>query len=113
MRIAIDAVGGDHAPDEIIAGVLESIKELDKDDELMLVGPRDIIEAQLKSRKCPKDSVTIIHAPDIIGMADVPIETLRKKPKSSIAILSKLGKLGQTDAVISAGNTGPVSRPFK
>ena len=83
MRIAIDAVGGDHAPDEIIAGVLESVKELDKDDELMLVGPRDIIETQLKSRKCPKDLVTIVHAPDIIGMADVPIETLRKKPKSS------------------------------
>ena len=67
MRIAIDAVGGDNAPDEIIAGVLESIKQLDKDDELILVGPEDIIESQLKSRKYPKGAVTIVHAPDIIG----------------------------------------------
>ncbi|MHC4726299.1 MAG: phosphate acyltransferase PlsX, partial [Planctomycetota bacterium] len=52
MRIAIDAVGGDNAPDEIIAGVLESIEQLDKGDELVLVGPKDIIESQLQSRKC-------------------------------------------------------------
>ncbi len=106
MRIAIDALGGDNAPDEIISGVLESIEQLDKDDELVLVGPKDMLESQLQSRKCPKDAVTIIHAPDIIGMADVPIESLRKKPKSSIAVLAKLGKRGQADAVISAGNTG-------
>ncbi|MHC4532827.1 MAG: phosphate acyltransferase PlsX [Planctomycetota bacterium] len=113
MRIAIDAVGGDNAPDEIVAGVLESIKELDKNDEIMLVGPEDIIESQLKSRKCPKGSITIVHAPDIIGMADIPIETLRKKPKSSIAVLAKLGKLGQADAVISAGNTGACVAAFQ
>ena len=113
MRIAIDAVGGDNAPYEIIAGVLESVEQLDKDDELILVGPEDIIEEQLKSRKYPQDVVTIVHAPDIIGMADVPIETLRKKPKSSIAILAKLGKLGQADAVISAGNTGACVAAFQ
>ena len=113
MRIAIDAVGGDNAPDEIIAGVLESIDQLDKDDELILVGPEDIIESQLKSRRYPKDFVTIVHAPDIIGMADKPIETLRKKPKSSIAVLAKLGKRGQADAVISAGNTGACVAAFQ
>lgn len=113
MRIAIDAVGGDNAPDEIISGVLESLEELDKDDEIMLVGPEDLIESQLKSHKCSKDAVTIVHAPDIIGMADVPIETLRKKPKSSIAILAKLGKRGQADAVISAGNTGACVAAFQ
>jgi len=113
MRIAIDAVGGDNAPDEIISGVLESIEELDKDDELILVGPEDIIESQLKSRKYPKGAVTIVHAPDIIGMADKPIETLRKKPKSSIAVLAKLGKRGKADAVISAGNTGACVAAFQ
>jgi fatty acid/phospholipid biosynthesis enzyme len=54
MRIAIDAVGGDNAPDAIIAGVLESVEELEKDDELILVGPEDIIESQLKSQNCHK-----------------------------------------------------------
>ncbi|MBN1803827.1 MAG: phosphate acyltransferase PlsX [Sedimentisphaerales bacterium] len=113
MRIAIDAVGGDHAPEEIIAGVLESVNELDKTDEIMLVGPQEIIEAQLKPHRYPKDSITIVHAPDIIGMADIPIENLRKKPKSSIAVLAKLGKLGQADAVISAGNTGACVAAFQ
>jgi glycerol-3-phosphate acyltransferase PlsX len=113
MRIAIDAVGGDNAPDEIIAGVLESIEELDKHDELILVGPEELIESQLTSRKCPKGIVTIVHAPDIIGMAEVPIDSLRKKPKSSIAILAKLGKRGQADAVISAGNTGACVAAFQ
>ncbi len=82
MRIAIDAVGGDHAPDEIVAGVLESVKELDKTDEIMLVGPQDIIESQLKHHRYPKDSVTIIQAPDIIGMADIPIETYGRSLKA-------------------------------
>ena len=113
MQIAIDAVGGDNAPYEIIAGVLDSVEQLDKDDKLILVGPEDIIEDQLKSRKCPKGVINIVHAPDIIGMADVPIETLRKKPKSSIAVLAKLGKLGQADAVISAGNTGACVAAFQ
>lgn len=113
MRIAIDAVGGDNAPDEIIAGVLESVEDIEKDDELILVGPQDIIEPRLASQKSRKGAITIHHAPDIIGMADVPIESLRKKPKSSIAVLAKLGKLGQADAVISAGNTGACVAAFQ
>jgi len=113
MRIAIDAMGGDNAPDEIISGVLESVEQLDKDDELILVGSEEIIEAQLHSLKLRKDAVSVVHAPDIIGMNEVPIETLRKKPKSSIAVLAKLAKRGQTDAVISAGNTGACVAAFQ
>ncbi|MGD2094280.1 MAG: phosphate acyltransferase PlsX [Phycisphaerales bacterium] len=113
MRIAVDAMGGDNAPDEIIAGVLESAELLDKDDELILVGPEDIIGQQLKSLKARKKSISIVHAPDVITMGEVPIETLRKKPKSSIAVLAKLAKRGQTDAVISAGNTGACVAAFQ
>jgi len=113
MRIAIDAMGGDNAPDEIIAGVLESVEQLDKDDELILVGPEEIIEAQLPSLKSRKGAISVVHAPDVIGMAEVPIETLRKKPKSSIAVLAKLAKLGQADSVISAGNTGACVAAFQ
>ena len=113
MRIAIDAMGGDNAPDEIISGVLESVEQLDKDDELILVGSEEIIEAQLHSLKLRKDAVSVVHAPDIIDMDEVPIETLRKKPKSSIAVLAKLAKRGQTDAVISAGNTGACVAAFQ
>jgi glycerol-3-phosphate acyltransferase PlsX len=113
MRIAIDAMGGDNAPNDIIAGVLESVELLDKDDELILVGPEDIIKAQLRSFKSKEGTVSVFHAPDIIGMDEVPIETLRKKPKSSIAVLAKLAKRGQTDAVISAGNTGACVAAFQ
>ena len=113
MRIAIDAMGGDNAPDEIVAGVLESVELLDKDDELILVGSEEIIKAQLSPSKLRKGAIGVVHAPDIVGMAEVPIGTLRKKPKSSIAVLAKLAKRGQTDAVISAGNTGACVAAFQ
>jgi len=113
MRIAIDAMGGDNAPDEIIAGVLESVELLDKEDELILVGPEEIIEERLHSLKLRKGAISVVHAPDIIAMDEVPIETLRKKPKSSIAVLAKLAKRRQADAVISAGNTGACVAAFQ
>jgi len=113
MRIAIDAMGGDNAPDEIIAGVLESIELLAEDDELILVGPEKEIEARLPSKPSRKGMISVVHAPDIIAMDDVPIESLRRKPKSSIAVIAKLAKRGQADAVISAGNTGACVAAFQ
>ena len=113
MRIAIDAMGGDNAPGEIIAGALESIELLAEDDELILVGPEDIIKAHVSSSKARKGTITIVHAPDIIAMDDVPIESLRRKPRSSIAIIAKLAKRDQADAVISAGNTGACVAAFQ
>ena len=68
MRIAIDAMGGDNAPDEIIAGALESIEFLAEDDQLILVGDRDAIEPRLPSRKSRGTTILIEHAPDLIGM---------------------------------------------
>lgn len=113
MRIALDAMGGDNAPDEIVAGVLESVELLAEDDELILVGPKERIESQLPSSMSRKGTISVVHAPDVIGMGDVPIETLRKKPKSSIAVLAKLAKRDQADAVISAGNTGACVAAFQ
>ena len=113
MRIAIDAMGGDNAPEEIIAGALESIELLADGDEIILVGPEDKIEALLPSINARKGMITISHAPDVIAMDDVPIESLRKKPKSSIGILAKLAKRDNVDAVISAGNTGACVAAFQ
>jgi len=106
MRIAIDAMGGDHAPDEIIAGALEAIPQLDKDDEVVLVGPQELIESKLAGLKYEKGRVSVVDAPDVVAMDETPIDSLRKKPKSSIAVMAKLAKRDQADAVISAGNTG-------
>jgi len=113
MRIAIDAMGGDNAPDAIIAGALEAVGQLDKDDEVILVGPTDVIEQRLASMQSSGDGVRIADAPDIIGMDEPPVESLRRKPRSSIGVLAKLAKRGQADAVISAGNTGACVAAFQ
>lgn len=113
MRIAIDAMGGDYAPDEIITGALEAIELLAKDDQIMLVGPKDVIEARLSSLQQRNDRISIVHAPDVIGMDEVPIESLRRKPRSSIGVIAKLAKRDQADAVISAGNTGACVAAFQ
>jgi len=113
MRIAIDAMGGDYAPDEIIAGVLEAIGLLESSDEVTLVGPQEVVESRLRALKYDKRRVHVVHAPDVIGMDETPIGSLRKKPKCSIAVLAKLAKRDQTDAVISAGNTGACVAAFQ
>ncbi|MHC4423305.1 MAG: phosphate acyltransferase PlsX [Planctomycetota bacterium] len=106
MRIAIDAMGGDNAPDEIISGALESIELLGENDELILVGPKEKIEPQLPPRNTREGAIAVVDAPEVIDMDEAPIESLRKKRKSSIAVMAKMAKTNQTDAVISAGNTG-------
>jgi len=113
MRIAIDVMGGDNAPDEIIAGALESIELLSENDELILVGPKDLIESQLPSRESREGAISVADAPEVIGMDEAPIESLRKKVKSSIAVMAKLAKRGRADAVISAGNTGACVAAFQ
>jgi glycerol-3-phosphate acyltransferase PlsX len=89
MRIAIDAMGGDNAPQEIISGALEAIELLDTDDELILVGPQDVIKAHLDSAKYRPGAIRIVDAPEVIAMDDPPIESLRKKVKSSIPVMAE------------------------
>jgi glycerol-3-phosphate acyltransferase PlsX len=99
-------MGGDNAPDEIVSGALESIELLSEDDELILVGPTEVIEPLLPSLKSREGALSLVNAPDVIGMDETPVGSLRKKPKSSISVMTKMAKLGRADAVISAGNTG-------
>ncbi len=113
MRIAIDAMGGDKAPDAIIAGAIESIDHLDQDDEILLVGPEEVITGHIPSSRKIHNRIHVVHAPEVIAMDESPVDSLRKKPKSSIAVLAKLAKHGQADAVISAGNTGACVAAFQ
>jgi glycerol-3-phosphate acyltransferase PlsX len=113
MRIALDAMGGDYAPDEIIAGALEVLPRLDKEDAILLVGPQELLETKLAAMTYDKERVSIVDAPDIIAMDEKPIDSLRKKPRSSISVLAKLAKLDRADAVISAGNTGACVAAFQ
>lgn len=103
-RIAIDAMGGDHAPKEIIAGALRACEELDV--EVLLVGdPTQIQDAfQAEHQKMPK--LEVVPSEGMIEMHEEPLTSLRKKPKASINVAMDLVKQGRADAVVSAGHSG-------
>lgn len=103
MRIAIDAMGGDHAPGLIVQGALEAAKEW-PDTELLLVGNQAVIEPLAKD-KLPAN-VKIHHAEDVIGPDDEPVKAVRRKKTSSMVIAGQLVKDKEADAMMSAGNTG-------
>ncbi|WP_214629288.1 phosphate acyltransferase PlsX [Paenibacillus agaridevorans] len=103
MRIAIDAMGGDHAPDLIVKGALEAAAEW-PDTELLLVGDTAAIEPLFGGAK--PDNVTIHHADDVIGPDDEPVRAVRRKKGASMVVAGTLVKEGHAEAMLSAGNTG-------
>lgn len=105
MRIAIDAMGGDHAPREIVQGCLEAAHGID--GTLILVGQKDRIESEIRGER-PRN-IEIVHASEVIEMDDKPTEALRKKKDSSISVCTRMVKEGEADAFVSAGNTGAVT----
>ena len=106
MRIGIDAMGGDHAPREIVRGALEGLAYLGPEDRLTLIGRRQAIEEFLPPDDAVRCRIIIHHAPDVIDMDEAPVEAVRQKKNSSIVALAKLAAQREVDAVISAGNTG-------
>jgi glycerol-3-phosphate acyltransferase PlsX len=106
MRIAIDAMGGDHAPDKIIQGAVEALEFLNADDELILVGQEELLRQKLASVLSVHGNVRIEPASQVIGMDESPVEAVRQKRNSSIVRMVKLAAGGGADAIISAGNTG-------
>ncbi|MDW7651055.1 MAG: phosphate acyltransferase PlsX [Bacillota bacterium] len=105
MRIALDAMGGDHAPAEVIRGGLDAALELEN-LYLYLIGPQDVLEAQMAGQDYPHNRVEIIHAADTIAADDAPVMAVRRKKDSSMMRAITMMKEGRTDAVVSAGNTG-------
>jgi len=106
MNIALDMMGGDYAPLEAVKGISLFLAEGDKNTTLTLIGDKAIVEALLLEHKIPTDSITLVHASEVIGMQEHPTKALREKQQSSIAIGFELLASGKTDAFISAGNTG-------
>ncbi len=103
VRIAIDAMGGDHAPDEIVAGALRAREELGV--EVLLVGDPQQIESKLPP-KTNLAHVEIVTAEEAIAMDEEPLSAIRRKPKASINVAMDLVKKQQADAVVSAGHSG-------
>ncbi len=106
MRIGIDAMGGDGAPKAEVQGALDACALLNEDDRIVLVGDKQIIAQHLDGNDGWEKHIEIHHASQAIGMNESPVEALRSKPDSSIAVLVKLHKQRKVDACISAGNTG-------
>ncbi len=108
-RIALDAMGGDHAPQAPVAGALEALAELDSTHSIQLVGRRASIEEQLDriagAASPARARIEVVDAPDVIEMNEKPT-AVRSKPNSSMMIGLKLQADGKSDAFVSAGNTG-------
>ncbi len=106
MKIVVDAMGGDHAPQAVIAGVVDALKEFDV--TIVLVGRTEEIEAELKKYDVDRTRIEIVHADEVVGMDEPATNVIRKKRNSSITIGINLLKDPQYQAFISAGNTGAV-----
>lgn len=106
MKIAIDAMGGDYAPEEIVKGVVTAAKEYST--EIALVGPVDIIESELAKHDKSGTNIEIVAAEEYLVEGEHPAYALRQKRNASILVATKLVKEGKADAVVSAGPTGGV-----
>jgi glycerol-3-phosphate acyltransferase PlsX len=102
ITIALDAMGGDHAPDQIILGAKQAVGRFNV--KVMLVGDRDIIANHVNNH----ENIEIVHASETISMEESPLLAYRKKKDSSIHVGLNLVKDGKADAFLSAGNTGAV-----
>ncbi|MBS3733933.1 MAG: phosphate acyltransferase PlsX [Phycisphaerae bacterium] len=107
MRVGIDAMGGDQAPAPQVQGALAARELLGAEDRIVLVGREEPIRRLLDDADGDwSERIEIRHAPDVIGMDDPPVETLRARPGSSVAVMIEMHRDGELDACISAGNTG-------
>jgi len=105
MRIAVDAMGGDHAPRVVVEGAVRAARELPT-TEVILVGRTPKIEPLLREFSDRTGRVRIEHAASVVHMGDSPVEALRRKGDTSIGRCAELAKAGEADAILSAGNTG-------
>ncbi|WP_293959003.1 phosphate acyltransferase PlsX [uncultured Fusobacterium sp.] len=105
MKIALDAMGGDNAPLETIKGAVAALEEV-SELELVLVGKKEVIEAELSKYKYNKEKIEIVDAREIIEMTDEPVVAVKSKKDSSMNRTLELVKDGTVNASVSAGNTG-------
>lgn len=108
IRIALDAMGGDFAPQVPVEGALAALEESPASIEIQLVGAPDAVGDELARHDAASDRITVVEATEVIGMAEKPLQAVRSKRKSSIRVALEMQKAGRTDAFISAGNTGAV-----
>ena len=105
FRVALDAMGGDFAPDAAVAGALLAINK-NKDLKVFLCGKEDVLKALLNGKSYDSTRLEVVNATEVIETGEHPVEAIRKKKDSSMAVAMKLAHTGDADAVVSAGNSG-------
>ena len=105
--IALDAMGGDYAPEETVKGAVEAVHDY-PEIKVILVGKEELIKEQLSRYSYREDAIDIVNAPEVIDMGDVPTKAIREKKDSSLVVAMRLVKEGNADAVVSAGSTGAI-----
>lgn len=106
-KVALDAMGGDNAPAEIVKGAVDAVTTRD-DIKVFLVGQQDSVKKELDKYTYPSDMIEIVDAPEVIEMAEPPVIAIRKKKQSSIVVGMNMVKQKEADAFVSAGSSGAV-----
>jgi len=107
VNVAVDAMGGDNAPVEIVKGAIEAIQE-SKDVKVFLVGREEVIKEEVKKYSYNLEQLEIVHAQEVIETAEPPVMAIRRKKDSSIVKAMYMVKDGTCDAFVSAGSTGAI-----
>lgn len=107
VTVALDAMGGDNAPSEIVKGGVDAVNE-SKEVRVLMVGDAERIQAELAKYTYDKERIEIVSATEVISNNESPVHAIRNKPDSSIVRCQKLVKSGEADAMVSAGSTGAV-----
>ena len=105
VNIAVDAMGGDNAPAEIVKGCIEALEKA-PGLKISLVGIEDKVRAELSKYTYDPDRIEVIHASEVIEMAEPPVMAVRNKKDSSLVKCMYLVKEGKCDALVTAGSTG-------
>lgn len=106
-KVALDAMGGDNAPREIVKGAMEAISKR-RDIKIFLVGREAVIQKELEQYEYEKEQVEIVNASEVIETAEPPVMAIRKKKDSSIVTAMNMVKRGEADAFVSAGSSGAI-----
>src|SRR5512135_3391745 len=106
VKLVVDAMGGDHAPQAIVAGVVDAVNKYEVG--VTLVGLADQVRLELKRHKYDESRIEVVHADEVVEMGESPAAAIRKKKNSSIMVGVNLVKEGKAQAFFSAGNTGGV-----
>src|SRR6185436_9604910 len=106
MKIALDAMGGDFGPPNLVAGAVMALREYPQIDRLFLVGDTPQIEAELKKANCNDGRIQIVHSTQVVAMSDGAVDSVRRKKDSSVSRAVDLVKKGEAAAIVSAGHTG-------